>query len=369
MPLSAVQPERYSELLDTKASRVATLLAPFAAPPPAIYPSPPQGFRMRAEFRMWHDGDGLDYVMFRKDAPKTPVPITAFPIACDRIQQLMPALLERLRSNLELRKKLFQVEFLSTLAGETLITLIYHRQLEEAWQAAAATLRDELQEAHPGLSIIGRARKQKLILGRDWVLERLEIDGQQYSYRQHEQAFTQPNAHVNVNMIEWARAQARKLEGDLLELYCGNGNFTLPLACHFKRVLATELAKISVRAARDNLADNGIANVEIVRLSAEEVTQALAGEREFRRLGELSTPLAEYDLRTVFVDPPRAGLDEATLGMVSTFETILYISCNPDTLAQNLETLSRSHRIDCFALFDQFPYTEHMECGVLLRRR
>ena len=62
--------------------------------------------------------------------------------------------------------------------------------------------------------------------------------------------------------------------GDLLELYCGNGNFTLPLATRVRKVLATEISKSSVNAALANLADNGVDNVTLVRLSAEELTQA-----------------------------------------------------------------------------------------------
>jgi tRNA (uracil-5-)-methyltransferase len=54
--------------------------------------------------------------------------------------------------------------------------------------------------------------------------------------------------------------------------------------------------------------------------------------------------------------------------MASEFEAIIYISCNPHTLAENLLALRHSHRIEQLALFDQFPYTEHMECGVFLRR-
>ena len=55
--------------------------------------------------------------------------------------------------------------------------------------------------------------------------------------------------------------------------------------------------------------------------------------------------------------------------MVTRFDRIIYISCNPQTLAENLATLSRTHEVTAFALFDQFPYTDHMECGVVLRRR
>ena len=206
------------------------------------------------------------------------------------------------------------------------------------------------------------------MLGRHWVVEELNVEERPYRYNQYEQAFTQPNARVNTRMIEWACARAQDLDGDLLELYCGNGNFTLPLSRHFDQVIATELAKTSVRAARENLEANRVNNVEIIRLAAEEVTQAMNREREFRRLADLPRPLHEYDLRTVFVDPPRAGLDDATVAMVNRFDTIIYISCNPDTLANNLSALADTHRVQRMAMFDQFPYTDHMECGALLVR-
>jgi tRNA (uracil-5-)-methyltransferase len=369
MPLSAIQPGQYDQLLATKVAAVRDLLSPHYAGEFDIVASKPTGFRMRAEFRVWHDGDALDYVMFRRDDPKTPVPIDTFPIACNAIQQLMPPLREQLMANPELRRKLFQVEFLATLSGEMLVTLVYHRKLEDDWEREAQVLRDKLLDTAPTLSLIGRSRRQKRVLGRDWVTETLSVDGAPFRFNQYEQAFTQPNARVNEKMIEWACHYARSRGGDLLELYCGNGNFTLPLACHFDQVIATELSKTSVRAARENIALNNTANVQVIRLSAEEVTQAMNRERTFRRLADLPKPLHEYSLRTVFVDPPRAGLDEATVAMVSDFEAILYISCNPHTLANNLAVLADTHGIQRMALFDQFPYTDHMECGAFLLRR
>ena len=364
MPLSAVQPDSYQDLLQQKVARVSALLAPYSPPPAQVYPSHPLGFRMRAEFRVWHEGDNLDYVMFRREDPKTPVAVTEFPIACQHIQHLMPALLQALRGNQPLRHKLFQVEFLSSLAGDTLVTLAYHRRLDEQWRHHATLLARELD-----ISIVGRSRKQKEVIGADSIREILTIDGRDYSYQQIEQSFSQPNALVNTRMIEWARDCARPLGGDLLELYCGNGNFTLPLAEFFDNVIATELAKSSVRAARQNLLDNTISNVQMIRLSAEEVTQAMNREREFRRLAELPKPLVDYELRTLFVDPPRAGLDPHTVNMAAGFDAIIYISCNPHTLSDNLSELCATHKITRFALFDQFPYTDHMECGVLLERK
>ncbi len=79
--------------------------------------------------------------------------------------------------------------------------------------------------------------------------------------------------------------------------------------------------------------------------------------------------LTRYQCETIFVDPPRSGLDDQTLMMVQDYPRILYISCNPETLCNNLSTLTTTHRITRLALFDQFPYTHHMECGVLLEKK
>ena len=64
-----------------------------------------------------------------------------------------------------------------------------------------------------------------------------------------------------------------------------------------------------------------------------------------------------------------AGLDAGTVQLVSRFNDIIYISCNPQTLADNLQHLSQTHDIKQLAVFDQFPYTHHIETGVWLRKR
>ena len=79
--------------------------------------------------------------------------------------------------------------------------------------------------------------------------------------------------------------------------------------------------------------------------------------------------LTSKNFTTVLVDPPRAGLDPDTLAMISQFEHIIYISCNPNTLVDNLSALSKTHEVTRAALFDQFPFTDHMESGVFLRRK
>ena len=358
------QPDLHHELLNEKVATVLPEFEALDAPEPQIFRSPTHSFRMRAEFRVWHDDDDLNFVMFERERPREPIKISAFPFGSDGIQAVLETLRALLLTNPILRTKLFQVEFLSTLSGECLVTLIYHRKLDEGWLQEATQVEQALN-----IKVIGRSRGQKLVLSDDWVTETLEVEGRSFTYKQPEQAFIQPNAMVNQDMLSWACAQAQNTDKDLLELYCGIGNFTIPLSKHYRRVLATEVSKVATRAAQDNLALNDVDNVAFARLAAEEVTQALNGEREFRRLKSLEPPLDEHDIGTVLVDPPRAGLDAGTIRLCQRFNQILYISCNPLTLIDNLRIFSETHRIEALAFFDQFPYTHHLECGVSLVRR
>lgn len=356
----------YTKQLADKQCRLNHLFAGIDMPKWEIFDSPEQHYRMRAEFRIWHDNDSISYAMFEKNDKARPhvIKLTTFQTAYHTIADLMPILLTQISAQTELKNRLYQCEFLSTLSGEILVTLIYHRQLDEAWQMAARALQEQL-----GIMILGRSKKQKIVLTQDFVTEQLQVNGKTYRYRQIEGSFTQPNAVVCQKMLTWASDCAQHLGGDLLELYCGNGNFTLPLAQHFQHVLATEVSKTSVAAAQWNILENQAQNIKIARLSAEEFTQAMQGKREFKRLKESQIELSDYQFSTIFVDPPRAGIDEKTLQLMQQFEHIIYISCNPETLRDNLNTLCQTHQIQRAALFDQFPFTPHIESGVWLTRR
>ncbi|MGY5451764.1 tRNA (uridine(54)-C5)-methyltransferase TrmA [Agarivorans sp. MS3-6] len=367
MSAIAYYPEQYQDLLAEKVAKRREQFAEFSPPEPSIFGSPTKHYRMRAEFRIWHEGDDLYYIMFDQKT-KQKFRVDSFPPASEIINRLMPLLIEQLKSNTLLRYKLFQVDFLSTLSGEVIVSMLYHKAIDEQWREAAKLLKEELSKQF-SIQLIGRSRKQKMCLEQDRVDEVLTVNQQQITYQQIENSFTQPNAVVNQHMLEWAQQATNNSQGDLLELYCGNGNFSLALAKNFNRVLATEIAKPSVEAAQYNIKANAIDNVKILRLSAEEFTQAMLGEREFRRLKEADVDLTSYQCNTILVDPPRAGLDDATLGMVQAYDNIVYISCNPNTLYDNLSTLSKTHKISHWALFDQFPYTDHIEVGVYLQRR
>jgi len=361
MTINQVFPEDYDRQLSEKLARIETEFARFELPAIELFPSPPEAYRLRAEFKIWHEANHAHYAMYRPGHYKKPFIIESFPVGSEHIQALMPSLRQAINQSRNLRHKLFQVEFLTSLSGQALITLIYHRPLDEAWEEEARQLETRL-----GAHIIGRSRKQKRVLSRDYVVETMRVAGRDYHYQQVETGFTQPNGEVCQKMLNWAVDKSRGFGGDLLELYCGNGNFTLPLAQNFDKVLATELAKSSLASAEYNKALNQIDNLTLVRMSSEDFAQAMARVRPFRRLEHVD--LDSYRFSSVFVDPPRAGLDPDTARLTQRFDHILYISCNPDTLKHNLDTITKTHRPTAFALFDQFPYSHHLECGVVLQR-
>ena len=362
MPLPVFDPALYETQLAGKLARYRADFTDLGMPEPEVFRSPALGYRLRAEFRLWHVEGRVHYAMFDPAEPRKPVLIDTFPPAAAPIAEVMAPLLEAINGDEVLRRRIFQLEFLATLSGERMVSLVYHRRLDDAWQTAARRLADALD-----IVVIGRSRGQKRVLERDWLLERIEVDGRSLGYRQIEGSFTQPNGEVNRSMLTWARRQAAGIGGDLLELYCGNGNFTVALAPLFDRVLATEVSKSSVSAARHNLTINGVDNITLVRMASEEISDALDGGRRYRRLDGVD--LTAHEFSTLFVDPPRAGLDEATLALAARIDHILYISCNPRTLHANVTRLAASHRIGAAAAFDQFPYTDHLECGMLLVRR
>jgi len=329
-----------------------------------IVRSDEQNFRNRAEFKIWKNFDEndratLSYAMTSVD--KTVLEINSCQIVSSQIQELMPKLLEEIQKNKTLSFKLFAIEFLNSSTKDMLVTLIYHRKLEDDWNILALELSKKFN-----IKIIGRSRKQKVVLENDYIDEKLLINNTSYNFRYIEGGFTQPNTKVNIGMIEWVLNNIKDSNKDLCELYCGGGNFTIPLSSKFRKVLATEISKTSIKSAKTNCELNNNTKIDFIRMSAEEFVEALEEKRVFSRLKDIN--LKDYDFDSIFVDPPRAGLDNTTRALVKNFDQIIYVSCNPETLHRDLEELTKTHEIENFALFDQFAYTHHIETGIILKK-
>ena len=354
----------YEEQLNFKFQREKERFSDFTTMDFDIIKSEEKAFRNRAEFRIWWEKDEnaneiLSYAM--NDFNKNILEINSCQIVSSHIQEIMPKLLNLLMEDLILSYKLFAVEFLDGSTNDMLVTLIYHKKLDEEWNKLAKQIEEKLN-----IKVMGRSRKQKIILSSESINETLNINNQNFKFAYQEGGFTQPNTNVNVQMIEWVLNNIETSSNDLCELYCGGGNFTIPLSTKFNKVLATEISKTSIKSALKNCELNNVNNIEFIRMSAEEFVQGLQEIRTFNRLKDVN--LKDYNFDTIFMDPPRSGLDDTTRALAKDFENIIYISCNPETLHRDLKELTNTHEIVRFALFDQFAYTNHIESGVILKK-
>ena len=163
--------------------------------------------------------------------------------------------------------------------------------------------------------------------------------------------FIQINREINVSMVTAALELLRPTVNDTaLDLFCGLGNFTLPLATQARRVVGVEGDAALVAKAGRNAARNGVGNAVFVKENLFEPAQfgPWANER--------------YDL--VLLDPPRAGAS-ALLPRMAHWRPrrVVYISCHPGSLARDAETLvhTQGFKLTCAGVMDMFPQTTHVE--------
>lgn len=353
----------YEDQLAEKVSRVQSLLHWHASHPMTVVSSPIKHYRMRAEFRVWHEADEWQYVMFDPKTKKRVV-IEQCEMVTEQIARVMQPLRLALMAVPLLSERLYAIDFLASNQQELLVTLIYKQPLTDEWEALARAL--VLPEP---IMLLGRSRGKKRTLVRDYVQELLRLpDGATFMLHHVENAFSQPNSAVNQQMLAWVddilTAEPRKRA--LLELYGGSGNFTWVLSRHADRVLMTELSKQGIIAAERAFSAAGIENVTLAAMDSEQVSQALSASGTGT---SLMWQGKSFDFEAIFVDPPRAGLDAITATLAARFDMIIYVSCNLDTLARDLMLWRDTHHLVAVAVFDQFPYTHHVEVGVCLRAK
>ncbi len=170
--------------------------------------------------------------------------------------------------------------------------------------------------------------------------------------------FIQVNGNLNQRMVaqamDWLQLDANDR---VLDLFCGLGNFSLPMARRAASVTAVEGADELVQRAKVNAVNNHLSNVEfyVADLS--------------RQPENVSWLNQHYDC--VLLDPPRSGA-EACLPFIanSSARTVLYVSCQPASLARDLGILVNTHgfKLDRIGIMDMFPHTAHLETMALLSR-
>jgi len=333
-----------------KLSKFCYELSKFTEIKPEIYLSSATGYRARAEF-----GFNKNSYTMVVDEQKIYMDKSSIPHPC--IQKLMPNLLSKINNSELMQKKLFQINF-RTSGIKVLATLIYHKSLQEEWIQAAKAIQNSIEN----LSIIGRSKKQKVLIGAEDLEVLSSYDKSNFKILQNDLVFFQPNFYLYSLMISFISKQLDE-PMDLLELYCGCGGFTLPLASKFEKVFATENNKHSIELLKESIKLNNLLNIETARLSDNETASALANERPFRRLKNID--IQSYKFSHILVDPPRAGLSAETINLSTQFENIIYISCNPETFLRDIVTLDRT--INSIGIFDQFANTKHLEVIAILK--
>jgi 23S rRNA (uracil1939-C5)-methyltransferase len=183
----------------------------------------------------------------------------------------------------------------------------------------------------------------------------LEIDGDLVLESQG--GFTQVNPDGNRRLVETVLDLAAPNEQDrVLDLYCGAGNFTLPLARRVREVLGVEADRTSVVQARRNADRSGLTNCRFMERESAAAARGLAAARD------------RFSL--IVLDPPRSGAAHVVEHLPElASDRLVYVSCNPATLARDLRRLTRlGFAIGSIQPIDLFPQTYHIEAVVRLDR-
>ncbi|MDN3556740.1 TRAM domain-containing protein [Halomonas maura] len=311
-----------------------------------------EGYRRRARLGVKVDGDGGVHLGFRARHSHRLVDIESCPVLVPSLSALL-APLRRLVEGLQAPRQVGHLELLASDAGVTLVV----RQLRDQptdtarWRDFAAT-----RGLHLARWVGREAPVFEWLTPRPELASRLRVAAQEVTLCFSPGDFLQANEAVNQRMVATALAWLTPLAAGerVLDLFAGVGNFSLPLAAQGARVQAVEGSPAMVARLADNAHRNGLA----VEARQADLTDGAA----CRAL------LAESEAETVVLDPPRDGAETACRLLARhPVPRVLYISCDPATLARDAASLVRAgYVVSRWAVADMFAHTAHLESMLLL---
>ena len=191
----------------------------------------------------------------------------------------------------------------------------------------------------------------KILEGRDYYMEK--IMGLEFKVSAF--SFFQTNIEAVENLYSYAVNLIDDFSGKVaFDLFCGTGTITQTLAQKAKRAVGVELVEEAVEAAKVNAELNGLDNCEFIAGDVFEVLETVAEKPD-----------------VIVVDPPRMGISPNALDKIISYgvNQIVYVSCNPKTLVENLYYLGYyGYKVKVLKPFDNFPNTKHIECVCLLEK-
>ena len=350
-------------------------LSSFSVAP--IVPSPaPIGYRNKAQYPIQIDRGGNYVLGFFKPKTHTVTEAHDCPLAPD----IFSKILEALCCFFEERKISVYDEDTGTgllrhvylrrgeLSGEILIvivingdTLPYSRELCELLISDFPEIVGILTNRNTENTNVILGDRYSTLCGRDYIYDTLAG----VKLKLSAPSFYQVNHGAAELLYSKAKNLAELRKSDtLLDLYCGVGSIGLSMAKDVKELIGIEIVPSAVECAKENAKENGIENAAFYTGDAKDCEKLL--------------DIAEADLNrkilpdVIILDPPRAGCAEQLLRFVSSLEarTIVYISCNPSTLARDVKLLCEmGYDANEVYPFDLFPATGHVESVVCLKRR
>jgi len=315
----------------------------------------PYGYRNRAQ---WAVRSGMPRALgYFLPESSVIVPIDECPVLSPRLAHTFSQLQEMARAG-KLPEGIQEIEAFADSADEKIALNVAFEKFSKSAAELASTFREALPQIE-SLLLLDQKKNRFELTGPGYLTH--EAGG--YKYRVSHLSFFQVNRFLIEELLKTVTANAH---GELaLDLYSGVGFFTLPLAKTFQRVVSVDA---NLAATRDLYANAEIAGVTIVTHNehAEEFLRKTEEKPEF-----------------VILDPPRAGLGAEAAEKLAELgaKEIVYLSCDPSTLARDLAVLTSSPRkpkeitgpsiryeITEIHLFELFPQTFHIETLVRLRR-
>lgn len=301
------------EILLDSVSRIGRLEAPLS---PALTERN-YNYRYRGQFKISREGK----IGFYREGTRDVVPVEECPLMINEINRIVRELNNR---------KLSGIKEIHISCGDAANALIKSKLAAE-----------DIEKIMSGVGFSGIAFETGESTGRDYI--RLDLNGLQYTVTPW--SFFQAHWNLNRKVVELIINELQPLENmRVLDLYAGAGNFSLPLAAHASQVIAVEENRYAADDGQRNVKLNNIKNCRFINSSAEKY-----------RIQE------KFDI--VVLDPPRPGLqsDVARKIIDSSPGKIVYISCNPATLARDLRKFSERYNVDSLRVIDFFPNTYHVE--------
>lgn len=283
-------------------------------------------YRRRAQFKVSRDGE----VGFFRQSSRDVITFDECPLMNDEINGLFRKIKERC--------SVINLSDIHISAGDTPVALLKGKGYDAA-----------LFEDFVGIGLSGIAYNEAGAYGGAYT--GFDLNGLRYTVSPW--TFFQAHWELNRKVVGFMAEKLMPLEGkSVLDLYAGAGNFSVLLAGQAREVVAVEENPYAVEDGKRNLELNGIKNCRIVRTSAEKY-----------RLNR------NFDV--IVLDPPRPGLtSEVTKKILENPSgTIVYVSCNPATLARDLKKLKEKYDLQSVNQIDFFPNTYHIESIAFLSLR